>query len=122
MGLVVQVNLLVTTGRCTIMQPWLLQETTWPTHMSNMCTVNAACLSITVNVTHNGLLININKESITGFSYLERKTCRLVTTYPNNTYGLSGLDNWGLITGRGWEFFSSTVSRLAVRPTQPPIQ
>jgi hypothetical protein len=32
------------------------------------------------------------------------------------------LDGRGLIPGRGKRFFSSPVSRLALGPTQPPIQ
>jgi hypothetical protein len=33
-----------------------------------------------------------------------------------------GLDDRHLIPGGGWEFFSSTVSRPALAPTQTPIQ
>jgi hypothetical protein len=33
-----------------------------------------------------------------------------------------GLDDWGLIPGRGKEFLLFAVSRSALGPTKPPIQ
>jgi len=33
-----------------------------------------------------------------------------------------GLDDWGSIPGKGWEFFSSPLSRPALGPTKPSIQ